>query len=126
MNEILFEVWRGNVLESVHAGRYAVVQDGKVVARRGDADAVTFMRSCAKPFQAMAVLESGARDRYRLDNREMALICGSHYGEPAQVDAAASILRKAGLRASDLQCGAHMPLSLEAAKKLVRAGKSPT
>src|SRR5262245_56716644 len=109
MNEILYEVWRGNVLESAHTGRYAVVRDGRVVGRSGDVEAITFMRSCAKPFQAVTVLESGARDTYRLTDDEVAAICGSHYGEDVHVRAASSILRKAGLKPSHLQCGTHAP-----------------
>jgi L-asparaginase II len=126
MNPVLLEVWRGNVLESVHRGRYAVARGRDVVATGGDADEVTFMRSCAKPFQAVAVLESGAREKYGLTDDELALVCGSHHGEDVHVRTAASILRKAGLRPAHLQCGAHMPFSAEAAKLLMRAGKSPT
>ncbi len=126
MNPVLCEVWRGGVLESVHRGRYAVVKDKRVVAKAGDVDAVTFMRSSAKPFQAIAVLESGAREEFGLEEDEIALICGSHYGEDIHVKAAHSILKKAGLKPSHLQCGVHPPSSVSAQKALQRAGKEPT
>ncbi|MBI2932196.1 MAG: asparaginase [Planctomycetes bacterium] len=109
MNPVLLEIWRGNVLESAHRGRYAVVSDGKIVARDGDVDDVTFLRSAAKPFQATAVLQTGAREAYGLTDEEVAVIAGSHYGEEVHVRAVRSILEKAGLETAHLRCGTHPP-----------------
>ena len=47
-------------------------------------------------------------------------------GEPFHVDAVRSILRKIGLNASALQCGAHLPYDEAAANALRRAGREPT
>ncbi len=126
MNPVLFELWRGNVLESVHRGRYAVVAGRRVIARKGDADDVTFLRSAAKPFQAITVVETGARDAYGLTDEEVAVVCGSHHGEDVHVRAAGSILRKAGLKPAHLRCGVHAPISADAQRALARAGRKPT
>ena len=111
MSELLLEVKRGGVVESRHYGSYVVIDRGKVVRSRGDIDRVTFMRSSAKPIQCYSVVESGAADRFGLDEREIAVIVGSHSGEPIHIKTVSSILRKGGLKESDLLCGKHKPLS---------------
>jgi L-asparaginase II len=126
MDSPLFELWRGGILESAHRGRFAVVSGRRIVLSKGDVDEPTFMRSSAKPFQAIAVVESGAADAYGFSEDELAVICGSHYGEEIHVKAVESILRKAGLRPSHLQCGAHAPFSPAMQKRLALAGKEPS
>lgn len=119
------EFRRGDVVESVHRVHVAVVDGaGNLVASAGDPDFVTYMRSSAKPFQALPLVTSGAADRYGLTERELALACASHAGEPRHVEAARSILAKAGLDASLLRCGTHAPRN-KAAKDAL-AGAKPT
>ena len=125
MNKVLYELWRGKILESAHRGRWAVVNGSKVIAKSGDVDEVTCMRSSAKPLQALAVIESGAADALKLDDSEMSITCGSHYGEEHTVRAAASILGKAGLTRDDLQCGVHPPSSTAVQRALAKAGLRP-
>lgn len=56
----LGEFTRGGQMESTHFGSIAVADaDGRLVASVGDPRRITFMRSSAKPFQAMAVVETG-------------------------------------------------------------------
>ncbi|NIM06748.1 MAG: asparaginase, partial [Armatimonadetes bacterium] len=63
MMDILVKVYRNGTVESVHQGAVAVVDDaGKLLFRAGDPDFVTFLRSSAKPFQALAVVESGTAE----------------------------------------------------------------
>ena len=50
--------------------------------------------------------------------REIAVIAGSHNGEPFHVDAVRSILSKIGLPESALQCGAHPPYDMASAREL--------
>lgn len=123
----LVEVWRGEVIESRHRG-HAVVVDGagETVARLGDPLCVTFMRSSAKPFQAIPLVASGAAERFKLTDAEIAIACGSHVGTPAHTETARSILRKIGCDASDLRCGAHEPYSKEATEALRARGERPT
>src|SRR5438132_8000893 len=52
---------RGGVVESSHTVHAAVVdREGRLVARAGDPDLVTFWRSAAKPFQALPLVVDGA------------------------------------------------------------------
>jgi L-asparaginase II len=126
MNEVLCEYRRAGRVESLHRVSIAALEAGKPALVRGRVDDPVFMRSCAKPFQCLSVLESGAADAYGLGGEEIALIGGSHLGEPEHVRAASSILAKAKLRVSQLQCGAHPPIGSRGLRELIRRGQEPT
>ncbi len=96
--EMLVEVWRGGRVESEHRGAIAVVDaQGRVLAHIGDVGLTTYLRSSAKPFQLLPLIESGAADRLDFTDRELAVIAGSHSGEPRHLEAVQSILNKIGL-----------------------------
>jgi L-asparaginase II len=124
--EPLVEVKRGSITESRHRGHIVAVEpDGSIVAALGFPPTVTFLRSSAKPFQAMPLLVSGAAERFGFTDREVALACGSHNGEPIHTELAASMLRKIGLGPEALKCGAHEPYGAEAALELRLRGEEP-
>ena len=126
-NPVLVEVLRGAVVESRHAGAIAVCDvEGRFVLALGDVERPVYPRSAVKALQALPLLESGAADRYGLTDAEIALAISSHGGEPAHVEAAASILRKAGRDAGALECGVHRPSYGKAAEALARHGLSPS
>src|SRR6267378_2758593 len=80
------EQLRGEWVETVHEVHVAVVDSsGRLVARTGDPELVTFWRSAAKPFQALPLVEDGAAERFALTSEELALACASHSSEPGQV-----------------------------------------
>src|SRR5258705_13907032 len=63
----LVEVTRGPIVESRHRGHVAAVDgQGNLAAYLGDPDTVTYLRSSAKPFQAIPLVTSGAADRFGL------------------------------------------------------------
>ena len=108
---------RGGVVESRHRVHAAVVdRDDRLVAWAGEPEFVTFWRSAAKPFQAMALVADGAVDRYGITRAELALTCASHSSEPAQVQLVRDYLARIGCSERDLMCGAHTPLSDTVAK----------
>jgi L-asparaginase II len=114
---MLVELRRGSVVESRHRVHAAVVDDeGRLVARAGDPDLITFWRSAAKPFQAMPLVVDGAADRFGLTREELALCCASHSSEPGQVALVRDFLAKIGCSERDLLCGPHTPLSPAVAK----------
>jgi L-asparaginase II len=120
------EFTRGGRTESVHLVRAAAVAGRKRLLARGDVAEPVFMRSSSKPFQALAVVESGAADSFGLTPEELAVICGSHGADDAHVAAVASILGKAGVQPTALRCGVHPPLSSKALRALHASGKEPT
>jgi L-asparaginase II len=124
---VLARVFRGPHVESAHRGSLAVSDEtGKVVAACGDPEIPVYVRSAAKPFQALPLLAAGGERRFRLDDAAIALMCASHGGEPAQVRLARDLLRRGGFRPEDLQCGAHAPMHEPSARELVRRGETPT
>jgi L-asparaginase II len=103
-------ILRGDRLESTHTiHAVAVSADGTRIASLGDPDRRLFLRSVAKPFQALPLVADGAADDLGLTSQEIAVAAGSHSGEDDHVAAVESILDKAGLDASQLQCGTHDP-----------------
>jgi len=108
------EFLRGGIVESVHVGSVAVVdRDGRLLYGAGSPEAVTFTRSSLKPLQALPFVAAGGLERFGFTRPETALLCASHSGEPRHVEAAASMLAKAGNSAADLQCGSHPPMWYE-------------
>jgi L-asparaginase II len=110
MNEILVKAYRNETVESIHYGAAAVVDfSGKLLYSAGDPDFLTFLRSSAKPFQALVVVESGAAEAYGFSQQEIAIIAGSHNGEKKHVRVVRNILKRIGLNSTYLQCGTHVP-----------------
>src|SRR5271155_4939405 len=125
-NPILVEVTRGPLVESRHRGALVVADaEGATAFAVGEVTAPVFPRSAVKALQALAMVESGAADRYGLVDEELALACASHSGEPAHVAGVERMLAKIGLDPSALCCGAHWPLSQAAMVALARTG-TPT
>jgi L-asparaginase II len=127
-NPVLVEVTRGNQIESSHRGAVAVVDgDGTMVFSLGDAEASTFPRSACKAMQALPLLESGAADAYGFGDREIALACASHSGEPGHVETAEAMLKAAGQGEDTLECGAHWSFQqgvlVDQARQLDRPGQ---
>lgn len=122
----LAEVRRGPITESRHRGHVAAVDGtGKLVASLGAPEAITYLRSSAKPFQAIPLVASGAADRFSFTEEEIALACASHSGEPLHTQLASSMLRKIGLPPEALKCGTHEPFSAEETRRLREEGKAP-
>jgi L-asparaginase II len=123
----LFELTRGNIVESIHYGAIAVVDaHGRLLYSHGDAQTVAFLRSSAKPFQALPFFERGGPAAFNLTQKEQALICASHEGSDEHVRTVESIQTKTGIKESDLQCGIHMPGDAAAYKVLIARGEAPT
>lgn len=127
MSVELTRVYRGGLVESVHRGSIAVVDaNGKLLAFAGDPAARACLRSAAKPFQAIPLLEYGGAEEFDLSGEEIALTCASHGGEPLHVATAAALLRKGELDEEDLLCAAHLPYDDKAAADLRASGEPPS
>jgi L-asparaginase II len=121
----LVEVLRGTRVESCHRGAVAVVDaDGKTVLVLGDVTVPVFPRSAIKALQALALVETGAADKFGFGDDELALACSSHNGEPGHIVRVERMLAKAGLDVAALACGTHWPLSQAAATALARTGEA--
>lgn len=122
-NPVLVEVIRGALIESRHRGAVAVVDaGGRTAFSVGDVAAPVFPRSAIKALQALPLIESGAAERFGLNDEELALACASHSGEAAHIAGVEHMLAKAGLSAAALRCGVHWPITQDAAAAAARAG----
>lgn len=126
-SEILAKVIRGDTVESIHRGHLIVLDgDGNTIASLGDPETVTFLRSSAKPFQALPLIMSGAAEAFGFTEDELALATASHSGEKMHVEIAAGMLAKIGLSESDLHCGSHFPFYEPEAERMMRNNESAT
>jgi L-asparaginase II len=124
---LLVEVTRGAFVESRHRGFIAVLTPaGETLAQLGNLETTTHFRSAAKPFQALPLVATGAADHFQLMPPELAVINGSHSGEPQHLAAVQAILNKIGLTEAALQCGAHLPFDDATAKQLRATGQAPS
>jgi len=115
----IYELTRGNIVESVHYGSVAIVDiHGNLFSWYGDPNVVSFLRSTAKPFQLIPFLEHGGKEFFDLDSREIAIMCGSHSGTDEHVSVIQQIQNKTGVRESDLKCGIHEPFDDLTAKRM--------
>jgi L-asparaginase II len=106
----LARVWRGPVVESVHHGVVAVADtSGALHHAWGDVDWTPTPRSSLKPFQAVALVESGAADALGLTEEHIAMACASHHAEPFQIALISDWLRRLGLGEDALVCGPALP-----------------
>jgi len=118
--EPIYEVTRGRIVESIHFGAIAVVDAcGQLIAQYGDPQAVTYLRSTAKPFQALPFTQSEGPRVYDLSPRELALMCASHSGTDEHVAVVRGMQAKTGVAEADLLCGVH-PLSYEPTVEAMR------
>lgn len=127
MSEVLVNVERGQLVESIHRGNIAVVNaKGEVLASLGEIEKVIYARSSMKPLQAIPIIETGAADHYQLNDRDISLACASHNGELQHTERAAAILERVGLGVEDLKCGTHPPRWQEAYENVIKEGKEIT
>lgn len=125
-NPVLVEVTRGQMVESRHRGMAVVVDgDGAVVMSLGEVGTPVFPRSAVKSMQALPLIETGAADRYSFGNKELALACSSHSGEPEHRRLAGDIVARAGLSEADFECGSHWSSEQKVLIDQARAGDKP-
>lgn len=123
----IFEVMRGGIVESTHYGAVAVVDStGKLLAWYGNPKVTTFLRSSAKPFQALPFIERGGDVTFHLTSKEIAILCGSHDGTDEHVEVIKSIQAKAGVQETDLLCGTHLLSDLATVESMRQRGEVPT
>lgn len=122
-HELDVVVTRGNAVESYHRVHAAVVADSDMLlAEAGDPRTQTYWRSAAKPFQVMPFLASGGFDALGWGDEQLAIVCGSHGGEPEHVALIERMLEDIGLEEGDLACGPQEPLTARGAKILRESG----
>ncbi len=123
MNPVLVDVIRGGMVESAHRGSaISVDNQGRVLYALGRPEALTYPRSALKLFQALPLMESGAAAAYELNNKEIALACASHNGEPMHVELIVHWLDQLEMDDDLLACGCAYPRLRADQYELIREG----
>ncbi|KAK3696057.1 hypothetical protein LTR37_018138 [Vermiconidia calcicola] len=112
---------RGGIVENSHYVHIAVVDSsGKLLRSVGNPNRVTLLRSAAKPAQAIAILETGAFEKYGFNDEDLALMCASHNAEDIHLEQARSMLNKIEAKDDQLNCGGHPSISPELNEQWIR------
>mgnify|MGYP000874990933 FL=1 len=123
----LVEATRGSMVESIHFGAIAICDAaGDLIHSVGDPNIVTFLRSSAKPFQALRMVESGSVERFSFSYRDIAVMCASHNGTDEHVSVITGIHEKVGISADDLLCGMHLPGDAATAERMFKNNETNT
>ena len=125
-------VVRGRIRESFHRIHAAVrgpQSDGGTESTHdafsvGDSGRITYLRSCAKPLQALPLVEDGVAEAYDLTDEELAVCCASHSGEPEHLERVRSILSRIESAEEALECGVRRPLRTEVADDVLSGGEA--
>jgi L-asparaginase II len=123
----ILELIRGRVVEAIHFGSIAVVDStGKLLHSCGDPYTVAFLRSSAKPFQAIPFIERGGAEHFNFTQKEMAISCASHETAQFHLDTVKAMQEKIGIQEENLQCGAHLPGDAVMLKMVIQQDITPT
>ncbi|MEA5468646.1 asparaginase, partial [Spirulina sp. 06S082] len=103
--ELEVQLLREGIVESIHHVTAIVSDDrGRILSLAGSVETNTFIRSALKPFQALAVTSTGTLERYNLNDKDLAIMCGSHQGSVEHARQVFNILWHCDIEADALQC----------------------
>lgn len=118
---------RSDVQECSYYGDYCIVdENSNLIDSAGDPNHIVFMRSCAKPFQAIPVVNNDIQEKYHLTKAEIAFIASSHTGQPSHIEIAQQILDKTTLSIETLKCGLHYPFDENAKFEMISRQQLPS
>jgi L-asparaginase II len=127
MQQPILELTRGGVIESIHFGSIAIVDSkGRLLHSYGDPDTVAFLRSSAKPFQALPFVEYGGVEHFGFTQSELAISCASHETSQAHLDTVCAMQKKIGIEEVNLQCGPHLPGDSKKLRQVIKEDIKPT
>ena len=127
LSQPILELTRGRVVESTHFGSIAVVDStGKLLHSYGDPHTVAFLRSSAKPFQAIPFVERGGVEHFNFTQSELSISCASHETAQIHLDTVKAMQAKIGIQEGDLQCGAHLPGDASKLRMVIQQNSIPT
>ena len=123
----IIEIERNGIVEKAYLGAVIALDKNKnkLFSHTYYEGQNIIMRSFQKPFQAYSFIKSGAYKKFGITLCELSVISGSHAGTKKQVEAVKSVLKKSGLKISDLQCPAEYPLDEKAKYNLIKMNKKP-
>ena len=126
MNKIKTYVTRNKIIESIHESK-CIVKDYnyKTIFSTSNEEDLVYPRSAIKIFQAIPFIKSKAYKKFKLSEKQIAISCASHYGEPEHLKVLNDWLIKIKISKKILKCGVHNPLNIESSNKLLLKGSRP-
>lgn len=119
MHVPLVEVWRGELLESMHFGSLVELSpDDSMVRSAGDVETAMFPRSASKLMQAAGCVELGLD----IEPRLLALVAASHSGGDVHVAGVEELLAGFGLSAVNLHNPPGLPIGKPERKAYLMSG----
>ncbi len=119
----LIHIYRGSLVENIIRGDIIILEKRAKISREfGNGHKVSYMRSAAKPIQASAGIERGIIKAFNLNQKELAVMCGSHNGDSFHLEAVRGILNKIGLDEDALKLGADYSYNPKIKEKMLSMG----
>ena len=119
-------VQRGKLTESIHTAKCLVKNSNyKTILSSDHSKKLIYPRSAIKIFQALPFINSGAPEKYFLNEKNLAISCSSHCGEPNHLYILMDWLKKINLSIKNLKCGIHNPINNESSNNLLLSGQKP-
>ena len=105
--DVLAEVTRGGVVESLHLGHLIILNsDGTTYLSKGSPELSFYPRSAVKSLQASAMLKAGLT----VSDEELAIVCASHSGNQIHIDLVTKMLADRGIPLSAMGNASDKPL----------------
>jgi len=127
MAKITTFVTRGKIIESTHESK-CIIKDYNsktIFSTNNDYDLI-YPRSAIKIFQAVPFIRSEAHKKYKLSQKQIAISCASHCGEPIHLRVLEDWIKKIKKNKQILKCGIHNPLNKKESDKLLLSGIKPS
>lgn len=105
----LAKIIRSGYVEAVHNGSIVVMQNNEVIFSVGDINQIVSLRSTAKPFLLLPLIQNGGVNKFHLSDSDLTIMASSHNGEKAHRDTISNILDRVQLKIEHLHCGTHLP-----------------
>lgn len=126
MNRVV-EITRNGMVESVHEGNVAVVQqNGKLTHYFGDPGQLCYFRSSGKPFIVLSHLMKKIHEAFGITLKELAVMASSHSGGKQHVETLINLANKLGVKEEDINCGVREPYGVNEKFELYRTGRLPS
>ena len=126
MAQIQTHITRGNLIESTHKSKCVIKNyNYKTVFSTKNNKDLVYPRSAIKILQAIPFIQSQAKNKYDLSQKQIAICCSSHCGEEEHINVLKEWIKKTKIKINQLKCGVHNPINLKSSNKILLNGIQP-
>ena len=126
MAQIHTHITRGNIIESTHKSKCVIKNyNYKTIFSTKNNKDLVYPRSAIKILQAIPFIQSQAKNKYNLTQKQIAICCSSHCGEEEHINVLKEWIKKTKIKINHLKCGFHNPINLKSSNKILLNGIKP-